>query len=110
MAKQKSKRPTTRQLKNDITIIVKEIVNLKNYVNDVLTPSTISIQHLIEKYVEYKGDIDNLIEYMEKESKENEERTNNESPEKGKKKQAKGSGTAEVVSKDVKEDGTRSVQ
>ena len=34
MSKQKPKRPTTRQLKNDITIIVKEILNLKKYVND----------------------------------------------------------------------------
>ena len=32
MSKQKPKRPTTRQLKNDITIIVKEILNLKKYV------------------------------------------------------------------------------
>ena len=57
MSKQKKKRPTTRQLKNDITIIVKEILNLKKYVNDVLTPATISNQHLIEQYVEYKGDV-----------------------------------------------------
>ena len=35
MSKQKPKRPTTRQLKNDITVIVKEILNLKKYVNDV---------------------------------------------------------------------------
>ena len=41
MSKQKPKRPTTRQLNNDITIIVKEILNLKKYVNDVLTPATI---------------------------------------------------------------------
>ena len=109
MSKQKPKRPTTRQLKNDITIIVKEILNLKNYVNDVLTPSTISIQHLIEQYVEYKGDIDNLIEYMEKEANKNEKRTINKSPEKGKKKQAKGSRTTKTVSQDVKGSGTRSV-
>ena len=110
MSKQKPKRPTTRQLKNDISIIVKEIMSLKNYVNDVLTPSTISIQHLIEQYVEYKGDIDNLIEYMEKEANKNEKRTINKSPEKGKKKQAKGSGTTKTVSQDVKGSGTRSIQ
>jgi len=110
MSKQKKKRPTTRQLKNDITIIVKEILNLKNYVNDVLTPSTISIQHLIEQYVEYKGDIDNLIEYMEKEANKNEKRTINKSPEEGQKKQTKGSGTTKAVSKDVKGSGTGSVQ
>ena len=110
MSKQKPKRPTTRQLKNDISIIVKEIISLKNYVNDVLTPSTISIQHLIEQYVEYKGDIDNLIEYMEKEANKNEKRTINESPEEGQKKQAKGSGITKAVSKDVKGSGTGSVQ
>ena len=110
MSKQKPKRPTTRQLKNDITIIVKEILNLKKYVNDVLTPSTISNQHLIEQYVEYKGDIDNLIKYMEKEANKNEKRTINESPEKGQEKQTKGSGTTKDVSKDVKGIGTGSIQ
>ena len=109
MSKQKPKRPTTRQLKNDITIIVKEILNLKKYVNDVLTTSTISNRHLIEQYVEYKGDINNLIEYMEKEIN-NEERTINESSEDGEKEQTKGSGTTKDVSKDVKGIGTGSVQ
>ena len=110
MSKQKPKRPTTRQLKNDITVIVKEIINLKKYVNDVLTTSTISNRHLIEQYVEYKGDIDNLIEYMEKEANENEKRTINESPEKGQEKQTEGSGTTKDVSKDVKGIGSGSVQ
>ena len=109
MSKQKKKRPTTRQLKNDITIIVKEILNLKKYVNDVLTPATISNQHLIEQYVEYKGDIDNLIKYMEKEAN-NEKRTINESPEEGQKEQTKGSRTTKDVSKDVKGIGTGSIQ
>ena len=109
MSKQKPKRPTTRQLKNDITVIVKEIINLKKYVNDVLTTSTISNRHLIEQYVEYKGDINNLIEYMEKEIN-NEERTINESPEDGQKEQAKGSGTTKDVSKDVKRIGSGSIQ
>ena len=109
MSKQKPKRPTTRQLKNDITIIVKEIINLKKYVNDVLTTSTISNRHLIEQYVEYKGDIDNLIAYMEKEII-NEEGTINESPKEGKEKQTKGSGTTKDVSKDVKGIGSGSVQ
>lgn len=109
MSKQKPKRPTTRQLKNDITVIVKEILNLKKYVNDVLTTSTISNRHLIEQYVEYKGDINNLIEYMEKEIN-NEERTINESSEDGEKKQAKGSGTTKDVSKDVKGIGSGSIQ
>ena len=110
MSKQKPKRPTTRQLKNDITIIVKEIINLKKYVNDVLTTSTISNRHLIEQYVEYKGDIDNLIEYMEKEANENEKSTINESPKEGQKKQTEGSGTTKDVSKDVKGIGSGSVQ
>ena len=110
MSKQKPKRPTTRQLKNDITVIVKEIINLKKYVNEVLTPSTISIQHLIEQYVEYKGDIDNLIEYMEKEANKNEKRTINESPEEGKKKQAKRSRTAKTGRKNGKGVQSGSVQ
>ena len=110
MSKQKPKRPTTRQLKNDITVIVKEILSLKKYVNEVLTPATISNQHLIEQYVEYKGDIDNLIKYMEKEANKNEKRTINESPKEGQEKQTKGSGTTKDVSKDVKGIGTGSIQ
>jgi hypothetical protein len=110
MSKQKPKRPTTRQLKNDITVIVKEIINLKKYVNDVLTTATISNQHLIEQYVEYKGDIDNLIKYMEKEANDNEKRTINESPEKGQEKQTEGSGTTKDVSKDGEGIGTGSIQ
>ena len=109
MSKQKPKRPTTRQLKNDITVIVKEIINLKKYVNDVLTTSTISNRHLIEQYVEYKGDIEHFIEYIKKEFG-NEKRAVNESPKDGEKKQAKGSGAPETVSKDVSEYGTGSVQ
>ena len=110
MSKQKPKRPTTRQLKNDITVIVKEILNLKKYVNDVLTTSTISNRHLIEQYVEYKGDINNLIEYMEKEANKNEKRTINESPEEGQKEQTKGSGTTKDVSKDGEGNGTGIIQ
>ena len=110
MSKQKPKRPTTRQLKNDITVIVKEILSLKKYVNDVLTPATISNQHLIEQYVEYKGDIDNLIKYMEKEANKNEKRTINESPKEGQEKQTKGGGTTKDVSKDVKGIGSGSIQ
>ena len=38
MSKRKQKRPTTRELKRDIGVVVKEVVTLKSYVNEVLTP------------------------------------------------------------------------
>ena len=109
MSKHKQRRPTTRELKKDIAIIVKEVFELKRYINEVLAPFVTSNINLLEKYLEYKGDIEHFIEYIKKEFG-NEKRAVNESPKDGEKKQAKGSGAPETVSKDVSEYGTGSVQ
>jgi hypothetical protein len=109
MSKHKQRRPTTRELKKDIAILVKEVFELKRYINEVLAPFITSNINLLEKYLEYKGDIEHFIEYIKKEFG-NEKRAVNESPKDGEKKQAKGSGAPEAVSKDVSEYGTGSVQ
>ena len=109
MAKQKRRRPTTRELKKEIAIIVREVYSLKQYVNEILTPFVRSNMNLFEKYLEQTGELENFIKYIEKEF-EDEKRIVNESSEKGPKKQAKGSGTTETGSKDGYGAGTGSVQ
>ena len=109
MAKQKRRRPTTRELQKDIGVVIREVYNLKQYVNEILTPFVRSNMNLFEKYLEQTGELENFIKYIEKEF-EDEKRVVNESSEKGPKKQAKGSGTTETGSKDGHGAGTGSVQ
>ena len=109
MAKQKRRRPTTRELQKDIGVVIREVYNLKQYVNEILTPFVRSNMNLFEKYLEQTGELEHFIKYIEKEF-EDEERVVNESPEKGPKKQTKGSGTPKAVSKDGHGTGTGSVQ
>ena len=109
MAKQKRRRPTTRELKKEIAIIVREVYSLKQYVNEILTPFVRSNMNLFEKYLEQTGELENFIKYIEKEF-EDEKKAVNKSSEKGTKKQAKGSGTPKTSSKDGLGHGTGSVQ
>ena len=53
MSKRKQKRPTTRELKRDIGVVVKEVVTLKSYVNEVLTPFVKTNMNLLEKYLDH---------------------------------------------------------
>ena len=55
MAKQKRRRPTTRELQKDIAVVVREVYNLKQYVNEILTPFVRSNMNLFEKYLEQTG-------------------------------------------------------
>jgi len=109
MAKQKKRRPTTRELQKDIGVVVREVYNLKQYVNEILTPFVRSNMNLFEKYLEQTGELEKFIEYIEKEF-EDEKRVVNESSEERPKKQAKRSGTTETGSKDGHGTGTGSVQ
>jgi hypothetical protein len=109
MSKIKQKRPTTRQLKNEIAIIVKELYQLKNYVNEVVTPFVTSNMSLFEKYIDFKGDIEIFLKYIEEEY-DNEKRAVNKGTKEGKKKQAKGSRVTKTISKDGKGSRPRSIQ
>ena len=109
MAKQKRRRPTTRELQKDIGVVVREVYNLKQYVNEILTPFVRSNMNLFEKYLEQTGELEKFIEYIEKEF-EDEKRVVNESSKERPKKQAKRSGTTEIGSKDGHGTGTGSVQ
>ena len=67
MTKTKQKKPTTKQLKNDITVIIKEILELKGYVNEVVTPFITSTRNIFEQYLVYKGDVEKFTEHIQKE-------------------------------------------
>ena len=107
MAKQKSKRPTTRELKKDISVIVRELFELQKYVNTVLTPMVKANLSLLEKYIEHSGELEQFVATLEREAKN--EETINKSSKKRKKKQTERSRATETISKDGKTDGTRSV-
>ena len=109
MSKRKQKRPTTRELKRDIALVVKEVVILKSYVNEVLTPFVKSNIELLEKYLEHKGEVDDFVSYLKKDVKHEKENVN-KSTEKRPEKQTKGSGATKTDSKDGKRSRTGSVQ
>ena len=69
------------QLKNDITVIIKEILELKGYVNEVVTPFITSTRNIFEQYLVYKGDVEKFTEHIQKEYSD-EKGTNNKSPKK----------------------------
>ena len=68
MSKRKQKRPTPRELKRDIGVIVKEVVTLQKYVNEVLAPLVKTNMNLLEKYLEHKGELNTFVEYLEKDA------------------------------------------
>ena len=109
MSKRKQKRPTTRELKRDIGVVVKEVVTLKSYVNEVLTPFVRTNMELFETYLIWNGDIDKFVKYLEEKDK-NEKEIINESSEEGPKEQTEGSRIAERISKNGEGDGTGSIQ
>jgi S-adenosylmethionine synthetase len=109
MSKRKQKRPTTRELKRDIGVVVKEVVTLKSYVNEVLTPFVKTNMNLLEKYLEHKGEVDDFVSYLEKDVN-NEKETVNKSTEKRPEKQTKRSGATKTDSKNGKRSRAGSVQ
>ena len=109
MSKRKQKRPTTRELKRDIGVIVKEVVTLQKYVNEVLAPLVKTNMNLLEKYLEHKGELNTFVEYLEKDA-ENAKEITNESSKERTEKPPKRSGTPKTSGKDGKKDGTGGVQ
>ena len=109
MSKRKQKRPTTRELKRDIGVVVKEVVTLKSYVNEVLTPFVKTNMNLLEKYLEHKGEVDDFVNYLEKDV-DHEKENVNKSTEERSEKQTKGSGATKTDSKNGKRTRTGSVQ
>ena len=115
MAKQKTRRPTTRELDKHIKNIVTEVFTLQRLIQEIIKPALENLSLridsnsiLIEKFIEYKKDTEEFVNFLDKESKN--EEVKNKSPEKGKKEQTKGSGIAKASSKDGKRIGIGSLQ
>jgi len=119
MAKQKTKRPTTRELdlklEKKVKTIVSQIFKLEKLIREIALPTiqnallrVDSNSILIEKYIEYKKETEEFVNFLDKESKN--EEVKNKSPENGKKKQTEGSGITKTSGEDGKGVGIRSLQ
>ena len=102
MAKKKRyKKPLIIKLKEDMGHIVSEIMIIKNHIKDALQPQLQSFMAIFEKYLEYKNETEDFLQFMEKETEnvqKSKEVTYKESK-KGPQKQAKRSGTPKTSNK-----------
>ena len=102
MAKKKRyKKPLIIKLKEDMGHIVSEIMIIKNHIKDALQPQLQSFMAIFEKYLEYKNETEDFLQFMERET-ENVEKSKEvtyEKPKKRPQKQAKRSGTPKTSSK-----------
>ena len=99
--KKKYKKPLIIKLKEDMGRIVSEIMMIKNHIRDALQPQMQSFMAIFEKYLEYKNETEEFLQFMEGET-ENVEKSKEvayEKPKKGPQKQAKGSGAPKTSSK-----------
>tara|TARA_Y100001963_G_scaffold151024_1_gene233143 strand:- start:715 stop:1029 length:315 start_codon:yes stop_codon:yes gene_type:complete len=99
--KKKYKKPLIIKLKEDMGRIVSEIMMIKNHIRDALQPQMQSFMAIFEKYLEYKNETEDFLQFMEGET-ENVEKSKEvtyEKPKKRPQKQAKRSGTPKTSSK-----------
>ena len=99
--KKKYKRPLIIKMKEDMGRIVSEIMMIKNHIRDALQPQMQSFMAIFEKYLEYKNETEDFLQFMEGET-ENVEKSKEvtyEKPKKRPQKQAKRSGTPKTSSK-----------
>jgi len=99
--KKKYKKPLIIKLKEDMGRIVSEIMMIKNHIRDALQPQMQSFMAIFEKYLEYKNETEDFLQFMERET-ENVEKSKEvtyEKPKKRPQKQAKRSGTPKTSSK-----------
>ena len=95
------KKPLIIKLKEDMGRIVSEIMMIKNHIRDALQPQMQSFMAIFEKYLEYKNETEDFLQFMERET-ENVEKSKEvtyEKPKKRPQKQAKRSGTPKTSSK-----------
>jgi len=99
--KKKYKKPLIIKLKEDMGHVVSEIMMIKNHIRDALQPQMQSFMAIFEKYLEYKNETEDFLQFMERET-ENVEKSKEvtyEKPKKRPQKQAKRSGTPKTSSK-----------
>ena len=69
MAKKKRyRKPLIKKLQEDMGLIVSEIMMMKNHIRDALQPQMQSFMSLFEKYLEYKNETEEFLQFMEKEA------------------------------------------
>jgi hypothetical protein len=101
MKSKKQHKTTNKQLSQDMGFLVKEVLIIKDYIRDVISPTLQSTMSMFESYLNYRGDTEQLIKFMEKEINNAKETENRESKE-GKKKQTKGSRVTKTNSQNGK--------
>ena len=95
------KKPLIKKLQEDMGHVVSEIMMIKNHIRDALQPQMQSFMAIFEKYLEYKNETEDFLQFMEGET-ENVEKSKEvtyEKPKKRPQKQAKRSGTPKTSSK-----------
>jgi hypothetical protein len=97
MKSKKQFKPTNRQLSRDIGFLVKEVMMVKDYIKDVVSPTLQSTMAMFESYLKFKGETEELIKFMEKEI-DNVKQNVDEESKKREKKQTKRSRTAKTSS------------
>jgi hypothetical protein len=102
MAKKKRyRKPLVKKLQEDMGLVISEIMMVKNHIRDAIQPQMQSFMALFEKYLEYKNETEEFLQFMEREASnaEKNKEVSYEKPKEGPKKQAKGSRVAKTSSK-----------
>jgi len=99
--KKKYKKPLIIKLKEDMGRIVSEIMMIKNHVRDALQPQMQSFMAIFEKYLEYKNETEDFLQFMERktENLKKSKEVTYKAPKKRPQKQTKRSGTPKTGSK-----------
>ena len=102
MAKKKRyRKPLVKKLQEDMGLVISEIMMVKNHIRDAIQPQMQSFMALFEKYLEYKNETEEFLQFMEREANnaEKNKEVSYEKPKEGPEKQAKRSGVTKTSSK-----------
>ena len=102
MAKKKRyRKPLVKKLQEDMGLVISEIMMVKNHIRDAIPPQMQSFIALFEKYIEYKNETEEFLQFMEREASnaEKNKEVSYEKPKERPKKQAKRSGVTKTSSK-----------
>ena len=102
MAKKKRyRKPLVKKLQEAMGLVISEIMMVKNHIRDAIQPQMQSFMALFEKYLEYKNETEEFLQFMEREASnaEKNKEVSYEKPKERPKKQAKRSGVTKTSSK-----------
>ena len=58
---EKHKKPTNKQLSRDMGFLVKEVMMVKDYIKDVVSPTLQSTMAMFESYLKFKGETPSFL-------------------------------------------------